>query len=135
MAAPARGKVLLVDDDPDSLKLASVRVTQAGYEVLPAGDGAAALAIAKSQHPDVILLDVVMPGMDGYQVLKLLKADAATADIPVVMLTSKASDKDMATSLGLGSMRHMVKPPNPKELAEEIALAVERHRFHHKPAA
>ena len=131
---PRPATVLLVDDEPDVLRLTSVRIQQGGHEVLTAGDGLAALAAAKSQHPDVIVLDVMMPGMDGRQTLKALKADAATADIPVIMLTSMSGERDMDTSIGQGAVRHMVKPPPPQELLDEIRLAVERHRFYHKPA-
>ena len=129
---PGQARVLLAEDEPDMLRMTGARIRRAGYEVLEAEDGAAALVVAKREHPDFILLDVMMPGLNGYEVLKALKADPATADIPVVMLTAKASERDIGQSISMGSVRHMTKPVNPQELLEEIKIGVERHRHHHK---
>ena len=123
--------VLMIDDEPDMLDLASQRLEQAGYRVLTATDGLEGLRLAGAQHPDVILLDVMMPVMDGYQVLQMLKNQPVMADIPVVMLTAKGTEGDMSASVDLGSVCHLVKPYQPKELLEEVSLAVERHQMKH----
>lgn len=123
--------VLLIDDEPELRNLVSQRLEHAGYRVLTAPDGPAGLMVAKTQHPDVILLDIMMPEVDGYQVLRLLKGDHSTADIPVVMLTAKGTERDMSLSIGSGSIRHMVKPFQPKELLDEVKLAMQRHRSAH----
>ena len=123
--------VLMIDDEPDMLDLASQRLEQAGYRVLTATDGLEGLRLAGAQHPDVILLDVMMPVMDGYQGLQMLKNQPVMADFPVVMLTAKGTEGDMSASVDLGSVCHLVKPYQPKELLEEVSLAVERHQMKH----
>ncbi len=128
-------KVLIIDDEPDMLNLTSQRLEYAGYRVLAATDGLEGLRLARSYHPDVILLDIMMPVMDGYQVLRLLKSDTATEEIPVVMLTAKGDELDMRISIDLGSAYHLVKPFQSRELLEEVKLAVQRHTVtHYRPA-
>jgi len=125
--------VLMIDDEPDMLDLASQRLEQAGYRVLTATDGLEGLRLAKARHPDVILLDVMMPAIDGYQVLRMLKSQPAMEDIPVVMLTAKGTEYDMSASTDLGSVCHLVKPYQPRELLEEVRLALQRHQMKHSP--
>lgn len=123
--------VLMIDDEPDMLDLTSQRLEHAGYRVLTATDGLEGLRLANAHHPDVILLDVMMPVMDGYQVLQTLKSQPAMEDISVMMLTAKGTERDMSTSLDLGSVCHLAKPWQPKELLEEVDLARQRHQMKH----
>ena len=85
-------KVLVVDDEPDALELVSFNLKAAGYDVVTADDGNEALRKARQQVPDLILLDVMLPEVDGLEVCKLLRRDPATAGIPIIMLTAKAAD-------------------------------------------
>ena len=123
--------ILLIDDEADFVKVATRRLEQQGYEVLTASNGMTGLTVARSEHPSVILLDVMMPVMDGYEVLHRLKDDPATQDIPVIMLTAKGTEKEMVGSIEMGAVYHMVKPYHPDELLQEIRLAMERHAHRH----
>jgi DNA-binding response OmpR family regulator len=126
-----RQTVLVVDDEPDILEVVSRRLKAEGFQVLTAKNGAEAVEAAKAHHPGTVLLDIMMPVMDGYQALKALKADPATADIPVIMLSAKVSDKDVALAMELGSVYFMMKPHQPKELVQEVRTAIQRHQVTH----
>jgi two-component system phosphate regulon response regulator PhoB len=108
--------VLIVDDEPDTLELIAFNLRNAGYDIVQASDGAEALRKARSAHPDLIILDLMLPEMDGLQVCKLLQADTATANIPVLMLTAKAAEVDRILGLELGARDYVTKPFSPREL-------------------
>lgn len=109
-------KILAVDDERHIVRLVEVNLQRAGYEVVTAYDGREALEKVKSETPDLIVLDVMMPYMDGFEVLKNLKADPATAEIPVIMLTAKAQDADIFRGWSSGVDCYLTKPFNPMEL-------------------
>lgn len=123
MAAAAR--VLIVDDEAGIRELCRVNLVLSGYEVVEAADGFQALEQARSAKPDVILLDVLMPGMSGWEVLSALRADEATADIPVVMLTALNSEDDQIRGWEGGVVDYLTKPFNPLSLADWVAAALE----------
>ena len=129
--AEVKARVLLIDDEPDVLKTVGRRLEQQGYAVLTAPDGFTGLKVARTEHPDVILLDIIMPHLDGHEVLQQLKRDPLTEDIPVLMLTAKIAERDMAESIKLGAVCHITKPYQSQELLEEVKLAVQRHRDKH----
>lgn len=121
-----QGQTILVADDEEGIRvLCRVNLEMSGYEVIEAADGLSALAMARSEHPDLVFLDVMMPGMDGWDVLRLLKEDATTADIPVVMLTARTSEADQIRAWGEGVLQYLAKPFSPQLLEEyaELALA------------
>ena len=101
--AELKARVLLIDDEPDVLKTVGRRLEQQGYAVLTAPDGFTGLKVARTEHPDVILLDIIMPHLDGHEVLQQLKRDPLTEDIPALMLTAKIAERDMAESIKLGA--------------------------------
>jgi DNA-binding response OmpR family regulator len=103
-----------------------VNLEAAGMEVLEAEDGPTGVAAARAEHPDVILLDVMMPGMDGWQVLEELNDDEQTHDIPIIFLTARAELRDQARGLELGGVDYVTKPFNPIDLAPLIDALVER---------
>lgn len=103
-------KILVVDDEKDVLDLVQLIMEQEGYEVVTARNGDEALQRAAADKPDLMVLDVMMPDMDGFQVLKKLKEDDATADIPVVMLTAKDQDADVAKGWRIGADLYLKKP-------------------------
>ena len=115
-----RHKILVVDDEADVLLLCRVNLEFEGYEVVEAGDGEAAIRKVAAERPDVILLDVMMPKMDGWQVLAALKADPDTADIPVVMLTAKVQDQDQIRGWSGGAADYITKPFSPLALSQVL---------------
>jgi DNA-binding response OmpR family regulator len=119
-------RVLVVDDEAPIRLLCRVNLEAAGMHVREAEDGAAGLAAAREEPPDVILLDVMMPGMDGWQVLEELLGDEQTQDIPIVFLTARAELRDQARGLELGGVDYVTKPFNPIELAPLVEHLAER---------
>jgi len=109
-------KILAVDDEKHIVRLVEVNLQRAGYEVITAYDGREALEKIKSESPDLIVLDVMMPYMDGFEVLRTLKADETYKDIPVIMLTAKAQDADVFRGWQSGVDCYLTKPFNPMEL-------------------
>jgi two-component system alkaline phosphatase synthesis response regulator PhoP/two-component system response regulator VicR len=109
-------KILVVDDERHIVRLVQVNLEKAGYTVLTAYDGVEALEQVTKEKPDMIVLDVMMPRLDGFEVLKKLQADAATRDIPVIMLTAKAQDADIFRGWSSGVSSYLTKPFNPREL-------------------
>jgi len=109
-------KILVVDDERHIVRLVEVNLTRAGYDVVSAYDGVEALEKVAEDIPDMIVLDVMMPRMDGFEVLKNLQADPKYKDIPVIMLTAKAQDADIFKGWQSGVSSYLTKPFNPKEL-------------------
>ncbi len=116
--------VLLVDDYPDALDVWELFLTAAGCQVMTASDGEQALALARSQPPDVIVMDFQMPGLSGPSVAAALRADASTAHIPLIAVTGRRVDPAEARSLGFAAL--IVKPCEPDALLAEIHSAVSR---------
>ena len=113
-------KVLVVDDNPDNIQLVSDTLDGLGHQVLRAYNGEDALDVIRTELPDLILLDVNMPGMSGFDVISTLKADEKTAEIPVIMVTAQASVDYRVEGLGLGADDYLVKPYSPRELLARI---------------
>jgi DNA-binding response OmpR family regulator len=123
--APAT-TVLVIDDEPPLRLLCRVNLEAEGMSVLEAGDGARGLELAQARRPDVILLDVVMPGLDGWRVAEELLDDERTRSIPIVFLTARAELRDRARGLDLGGIGYITKPFNPIELAPSVRAVVAR---------
>jgi two-component system, OmpR family, phosphate regulon response regulator PhoB len=117
-------RVLVVDDEPDVLLLCRLNLQQRGHELLEASTGSVALELARERHPDVIVLDLMLPGMTGYEVLETLKGDEQTSNIPVLVLTAKSLRADRERSHGLGASGFLTKPFLPSELCELIESLV-----------
>lgn len=113
-------KILLVDDEEDILDFLELILEEQGYSIVKANSGREALAAAQMHRPDLILLDIMMPEMDGWEVLKLLKADEEVADIPVAMLTARTEMKDKIQGLQEGAIDYICKPFATKELLEKL---------------
>jgi two-component system alkaline phosphatase synthesis response regulator PhoP len=109
-------KILAVDDERHIARLIQVNLERAGYEVVTAYDGAEALAKLKVERPDMIILDVMMPHMNGMEALKHIRANPATRKLPVIMLTAKAQDQDVFQGYSQGVDIYLTKPFNPIEL-------------------
>jgi DNA-binding response OmpR family regulator len=119
-------KVLVVDDEAPIRLLCRVNLEAEGMEVLEAADGRAGLEAARTERPDVVLLDVMMPGLDGWRVAEELLEDTATSGIPIVFLTARAELRDRARGLDLGGLDYVTKPFNPVELAPLIRDVIDR---------
>jgi DNA-binding response OmpR family regulator len=115
-----RRVVLVVDDDPSVLLLCRVNLELDGFRVLEAADGATALELARAHHPDVVLLDLMLPDVDGWQVLRDLKDDPQLTEVPVVILTARTDDQDKVRSLTSGAAEYVTKPFSPFALAHVI---------------
>jgi two-component system cell cycle response regulator len=116
--------VLLADDSSTVRAIARMELETAGYSVLEAADGKQALALALEMQPDVVLLDIEMPVMDGYETVQALKADPRTADVPVVFLTGRVSADDVVRALRLGGHDYLRKPPEAAELLARVSAAL-----------
>ena len=121
-------RVLVVDDEAPIRLLCRVNLEAEGMEVLEAADGVTGVETARAERPDVILLDVMMPGMDGWQVAENLVDDGATSHIPLIFLTARAELRDRAKGLELGGVDYITKPFNPTELASIIEKLLDRVR-------
>ena len=119
------GRVLVVDDEDDIRELCRVNLEFEGFGVVDASSGPRALELAASQRPDVIFLDLMMPAMDGWEVLRRLKEDDATADIPVVLLTARTGEEDQMRGWQEGILEYVAKPFNPLSLVEWAKRAME----------
>jgi CheY-like chemotaxis protein len=115
-----RRRILVVDDEPDVLLLCRVNLEFEGYEVVEAADGETAMERLREQRVDAVLLDVMMPRMDGWQVLETIKADGDLADIPVVMLTAKVQDQDQIRGWSQGAAEYITKPFSPLALSQVL---------------
>lgn len=118
--ARSRHRVLIADDDPMLVKLVEYKLTHDGFEVITAADGEQALAAAKSALPDLVILDAMMPGLDGFEVLRRLKEDPSTREIVVVMLTARRLEHDIVGGLKIGAADYIVKPFLPDELLARV---------------
>lgn len=120
--------ILVIDDEPDAVELIEFNLKNAGFQVKTAADGAEALAKARSILPSLIVLDVMLPEMDGFEICKLLRRDANTAAIPIIMLTAKAAEIDRVLGLELGADDYLTKPFSPRELVLRIKKLLERRK-------
>jgi DNA-binding response OmpR family regulator len=119
-ATGARHRVLLADDDSALRRLVSATLGSSDFELLHAIDGEEALRVARLQHPALVLLDVNMPRMDGFEVCRALKADPPTADIKIVMLTARGGDVDRARAREAGADDYFIKPFSPVQLLNRV---------------
>jgi two-component system phosphate regulon response regulator PhoB len=113
-------RVLVVDDEPDVLLLCRLNLEQRGHQVLEAPNGDEALGLAREGTPDLVVLDLMLPGIDGYQVLQALRADERTSGIPVLVLTAKSLQADRERSRQLGAAAFVTKPFLPDELCDKV---------------
>ena len=119
-------RVLVIDDEAPIRLLCRVNLEAEGMSVLEAGDGPSGLAKASEEQPDVILLDVMMPGLDGWGVAEALLEDEQTVGIPIIFLTARAEFRDRARGLDIGGVDYITKPFNPVELAPLVRALLDR---------
>ena len=119
-------KILVIEDEKDIADLVTYNLKNSGFHVLVAQDGQKALEIARREHPDLVLLDLMLPCMDGTEVCKFLKRDETTREIPIIMLTAKAGEIDRIVGLELGAEDYITKPFSPRELVLRVRAVLRR---------
>ncbi len=127
-------KILIVEDDKDINRLLEFNLSKNQYRPVCASDGEQGLALAKSESPDLIILDIMLPKMDGLEVCRELKRDAATSAIPILMLTAKAEEVDKVVGLEMGADDYVTKPFSPRELLARVGSILRRSKTAAVPA-
>jgi two-component system phosphate regulon response regulator PhoB len=123
-----KAKILIVDDEPDALEVLGFKLREAGFTSVIARDGARALTAARDERPDLIVLDLMLPEVDGLEICKILRRDPATAAMPIIMLTARAAEMDRVLGLELGADDYVTKPFSPRELVLRIRKLLVRAR-------
>ena len=118
-------KILTVDDEPHIIRLMQINLEKAGYTVVTAADGREGLSKVAAERPDLVVMDVMMPYMDGFEALSQLRRNPSTRDLPVIMLTAKAMDSDVAAGYRTGADCYLTKPFNPRELLAFVKRILE----------
>ena len=126
MQKAQQSRILVVDDEPDILNLLEYNLKRAGFQAILAKDGPEAIEAAKAHRPDLVLLDIMLPDMEGTEVLRRLKALEATASIPVIMLTAKGEEVDKIVGFELGAEDYITKPFSPRELILRVKAVLKR---------
>jgi len=113
-------KILVIEDDPIALRFARYTLQQEGYQVITAPNGLEGLSKAKAEYPDLIILDIMLPGVDGFELCHRLRVATQTAQIPILMLTAKAQESDRQTGLRVGADDYLIKPVHPSEIVNRV---------------
>jgi two-component system phosphate regulon response regulator PhoB len=127
-------KILVVDDEPDALEVIGFKLKEAGYIPLTAADGQKAVELVREERPALVVLDLMLPKIDGLEVCKILRRDPATAGIPIIMLTARAAEMDRIVGLELGADDYVTKPFSPRELVLRIKKVLTRTQQTDEPA-
>ena len=122
----AKEHILVIEDETDIQELLRYNLAKEGYKVTLAATGEEGLTLARQEHPNLILLDLMLPGMDGLEVCRRLQADGATRSIPIIMLTAKGEEADIVTGLELGAADYVTKPFSPKVLIARLRAVLRR---------
>jgi len=126
MTESVKARIVVADDDQDILDLVVFKLTQAGFDTVAVGDGVAALAAIEADPPRLAILDVMMPGLSGMDVLRKVRANEATKDLDVILLTARARDSDVDTGFATGASDYVIKPFSPRELMHRVNAVLAR---------
>ena len=129
----AKKKILVVDDEKDILELLEYNLERQGFEILKTMTGEEALELVKRKNPDLIILDLMLPDLDGLEVCKILKKDTKIASLPIIMLTAKGEESDIIVGLELGADDYITKPFSPKVLIARVKVVLRRLEERLKP--
>jgi two-component system phosphate regulon response regulator PhoB len=121
-----RQKILVVEDEPDILEVVEYNLAREGFRVLTARDGESGLAKTRHELPDAVVLDLMLPGVDGLEICRRLRGDELTRNVPIVMVTAKGEEADIVVGLGLGADDYLVKPFSPRELVARLRAVLRR---------
>ncbi len=119
-------RILVVEDDPQIARIVQIKLANNGFEVHVRGDGGAGLAAVRELQPDLVLLDVMMPVMDGYQVLRAIRSEPESSGLPVIMLTAKGQERDILAGFKEGATDYIVKPFSPAEVVARVQRFLSR---------
>ena len=119
-------RILVVDDDKQIVRLVQSYLEQAGYRVLTAGNGETALHVIRHDDPDLLVLDLMLPDLDGWEITRIIRSDPALASLPIVMLTARVEDTDKIVGLELGADDYIAKPFNPREVVARVRAVLRR---------
>ena len=122
-------KIVAIEDEVDILEVINYNLSKEGFDVCSALDGEEGLALIKKEVPDLVLLDLMLPGLDGIEICRKLKTDYSTRSIPIIMVTAKGEESDIVLGLGMGADDYMVKPFRPRELMARIRSVLRRGEF------
>ena len=128
----AKGKILIVEDDRDIVEMVEYNLKEEGYETLSALDGEDGVELARRHQPDLIILDIMLPIMDGFEVCRTLRTNHVTAQIPIIILSAKSQETDKVVGLELGADDYVTKPFSPRELIARIRAILRRDREHRR---
>ena len=128
-------RILVVDDDRQIVRLVRSYLEQSGYETLVAYEGASALQIIRAEKPDLVILDLMLPGMDGWEITRIVRGDPALRGTPIIMLTARVDDTDKIVGLELGADDYIPKPFNPREVVARVRAVLRRAQDDFQPAA
>ena len=124
----SKGTILVIDDEKDLIELVRYNLEKEGFDVIAATDGQSGLEVIRKHRPELVMLDLMMPGIDGLQVCQRLRADQRTARTPVIMLTAKATEADRIVGLELGADDYVTKPFSPREVVARVKAVLRRLR-------
>lgn len=127
--------ILVVDDEPEIVTIARDYLDRAGFRVVSAGDGTSAVRLARTEQPSLMVLDLMLPGMDGLDVTRTLRQDPATSALPIIMLTARVEEADRLIGLELGADDYMIKPFSPRELVARVRAVLRRADGAREPVA
>jgi len=113
-------KILVIEDNPSALRLIGYTLEQEGYQVIAATNGLEGMRRAQGEEPDLIILDIMLPGIDGFEICHRLRAEPGTAQLPVLMLSAKIQETDKATGLKVGADDYLTKPADPSEIISRV---------------
>jgi two-component system response regulator MtrA len=119
-------RIVVADDDPDIRGLVEFKLSTMGHEIIAVGDGIAAFEACRSQRPDLCVLDVMMPGMSGLDATRMIRADPALRDLPVILLTARAQESDVKTGFDAGADDYVTKPFRPRDLGSRVESLLAR---------
>ncbi len=122
----SREKILVIEDEPDILEVIQYNLAREGYEVLTAVNGEEGLAVVSREAPDLVILDLMLPGMDGVSICRHMREDPVTRDISVIMATAKGEESDVVLGLGVGADDYIIKPFSPRELVARVQAVLRR---------
>ena len=122
----SKKKIVIVEDEPDILEVLSYNLKREGYEVFTAGDGMRGLALIRKEAPDLVLLDLMLPGMDGVEICSTIKKEPQTQNALIIMVTAKGEESDIVLGLGVGADDYITKPFSPKELVARVKAVLRR---------